>query len=147
MAHDPGPATELRESLMALARRLRRQRPDHELPLTQIQVLSDLARGGPTTPAELAALERVRPQSLTPAINSLVGDGLVRKAADTADRRRQLLSLTPAGEELVAQDRAQRDDWLERAVTTTLTAAERDLLHRAGPLLRRLAESAEPPGD
>lgn len=140
---DVAPATELRESLMALARRLRRQRPAHQLLLTQIQLLSDLARNGSLTPAELAALEQVRAQSLTPAINALEGDGLVSKSTDPGDRRRQLLSLTPAGVDLVAQDRAQRDAWLDRAMSSTLTPLERDLLHLVGPLLRRLAETEE----
>jgi len=99
---DLASATSLRDPLMALARRMRRQRPDHQLPLTQVQVLSDLARGGPLTPVELAAHERVRPQSLTPAVNALEADGLLTKRSDPTDGRRQLLELTPAGEALVA---------------------------------------------
>jgi DNA-binding MarR family transcriptional regulator len=136
-------ATSLREPLMALARRMRRQRPDHQLPLTQVQVLADLARGGPLTPVELAAHERVRPQSLTPAVNALEADGLVTKRPDPTDGRRQLLELTAAGDALVTADRAQRDAWLAAAMAAELTPLERDLLHLVAPLLRRLAD-AEP---
>jgi hypothetical protein len=48
-------ATELRESMMAVTRQMRRHRPDHGLTLSQMEVLGEVSRTGVSTPAELAA--------------------------------------------------------------------------------------------
>ena len=42
----PAAATELRESMMALTRRMRRHRPDHGLTLSQLEVLGEVGRTG-----------------------------------------------------------------------------------------------------
>ena len=84
-------ATELRESMVAVTRQMRRHRPDHGLTLSQMEVLSEVARTGIITPAELAARLHVRVQSLTDSINELVGRGLVSRRQDDDDRRRQLI--------------------------------------------------------
>ena len=80
-------ATELRESIMALTRQLRRHRPDNGLPLTQMQVLGEVGRAGITTPAELAVRLQVRVQSLTDGINELEARRLVTRRPDAGDRR------------------------------------------------------------
>ncbi|HYR15824.1 MAG TPA: MarR family transcriptional regulator, partial [Mycobacterium sp.] len=49
-------ATELRESMMAVTRQMRRHRPDNGLTLTQMQLLGEISRTGVTTPAELGTL-------------------------------------------------------------------------------------------
>ena len=66
------PATELRESMMAVTRQMRRHRPDHGLTLSQLELLGEVSRTGVTTPAELASRLHVRVQSLTDSINELV---------------------------------------------------------------------------
>ncbi|WP_415794999.1 MarR family winged helix-turn-helix transcriptional regulator, partial [Mycolicibacterium frederiksbergense] len=78
---DTSTATELRESVMAVARQLRRHRPDHGLTLSQMQVLAEVTRTGAATPAELAARMQVRVQSLTDSINGLAAAGLVSRRA------------------------------------------------------------------
>ena len=80
-------ATELRESMMALARQMRRHRPDHGLTLNQLEVLGEASRSGVTTPAELASRLHVRVQSLTDNINELEANGLVSRRPDPHDRR------------------------------------------------------------
>jgi DNA-binding MarR family transcriptional regulator len=90
-------ATELREAMMALARQLRRHRPDNGLTLSQLEVLGDVSRAGVTTPAEIAGRLHVRVQSLTDSINELESRGLLSRRPDDADRRRQLIELTPDG--------------------------------------------------
>ena len=74
-------ATELRESMMAVTRQMRRHRPDHGLTLCQMEVLGEVSRSGVTTPAELGARLHVRVQSLTDGINDLV-DSRPRSSAD-----------------------------------------------------------------
>ncbi|PRC45921.1 MarR family transcriptional regulator, partial [Mycobacterium sp. ITM-2017-0098] len=41
-------ATELRESMMAVTRQLRRHRPDNGLTLSQMQLLGEISRAGVT---------------------------------------------------------------------------------------------------
>jgi DNA-binding MarR family transcriptional regulator len=138
---DTSTATELRESMMAVARQLRRHRPDHGLTLSQMQVLAEVTRTGAATPAELGARMQVRVQSLTDSINGLAAAGLVSRRADAGDRRRQLVELTDKGSALLAADRAERDAWLDTAMRERLTELEFGLLLLVAPVLRKLADA------
>ena len=55
----------MRVSVMRLSRRLRTERADHGLSLTQIATLATLDRHGSLTPRELADHEQVQPPSMT----------------------------------------------------------------------------------
>ncbi len=136
-------ATELRESIMALTRQLRRHRSDNGLTLSQQQVLGEVSRTGVTTPAELANRMHVRVQSLTDGINHLESQGLVTRRTDDDDRRRQLIEVTPNGVALLEDDRAERDAWLNAAMRDTLTELEFNLLMLVAPGLRKLADGDE----
>jgi len=133
------PATELRESMMAVTRQMRRHRPDHGLTLSQLELLGEISRTGVTTPAELASRLHVRVQSLTDSINELVSRELVARRPDATDRRRQLIELTDAGSALLESDRAERDAWLHATMRDNLTSLEFDLLMLVAPVLRKLA--------
>jgi DNA-binding MarR family transcriptional regulator len=133
-------ATEIREAMLALTRRLRRQRPQHYLTPSQMQILGDIERsGGASAPVDLAALQGVRMQSLTTNLNALEAEGFVTRSPDPADRRRLSIRITSEGTELVAADREQRDEWLAAAMNSELTQLERDVLHLAAPILWKLA--------
>lgn len=140
-ANNPASATQLREAMMALARQLRRHRPDNGLTLSQLELLGDVSRAGVTTPAEIAGRLQVRVQSLTDSINELAARGLVSRRPDTADRRRQLVELTAAGLDLLLRDRAQRDAWLYETMRDHLTELEFNLLILTAPVLRKLADA------
>lgn len=147
MRHDRlfSDASELREATLALTRRLRRQRPQHYLTPSQMQILGDVERsGGVGAPVELAALQGVRIQSLTSNLNALEAEGLVTRSPDPGDRRRLLIRITDSGTELVAADRRQRDSWLAVAMDSELSQLERDVLHLAAPILWKLARRPEP---
>jgi DNA-binding MarR family transcriptional regulator len=134
-------ATELRESVMALARQMRRHRPDNGLTLSQMEVLGEVSRTGVIAPVELATRMHVRVQSLTDSINELASRGLVARRPDPADRRRQLIEPTPAGNTLLADDRAERDTWLDATMRDNLSRLEFDLLMLVAPVLRKLADA------
>jgi DNA-binding MarR family transcriptional regulator len=134
-------ATELRESMMAVTRQMRRHRPDHGLTLSQLELLGEISRTGVTTPAELATRLHVRVQSLTDSINELVSRELIARRPDATDRRRQLIELTAAGSALLESDRAERDTWLHATMRDNLTPLEFDLLMLVAPVLRKLAYS------
>jgi DNA-binding MarR family transcriptional regulator len=100
-----------------------------------------LRRSGGMTAAEIAAAERVRPQSLTRLVASLEAEGLVRRRPGEADRREVILELTEAGRAALEDDMRQRDDWLERAMKSALSPTEQRMLQLAAQLMNRLAEA------
>lgn len=108
--------------------------------MSQASVLGRLSRAGGQSVSDLAAAERVRPQSMAQTVADLEAAGLVSRRPDLHDRRRALVELTKAGDEAVARERADRANWLARAIDEELTASERQALARALPLLRRLGE-------
>ena len=132
-------ANELRLSVMRLVRRLRAERPASGLSLTRVNVLGRLDREGPATTSELAATEGITPQSMARTVGELVDSGRLSRRPDPADGRQQLLDVTPAARELLAEDRSSRDSWLAVAMSERLSAEERAVLLVAGRLLDRLA--------
>jgi len=132
-------ATELRESIVAVNRQMRRHRPDHGLTLSQMELLGEISRTGVTTPAELGTRLHVRVQSLTDSINALEARNLIGRRPDEADRRRQLIEITAAGTELLEADRAERDEWLHATMRDNLSQLEFDLVMLVAPVLRKLA--------
>jgi DNA-binding MarR family transcriptional regulator len=131
----------LRMSVMRLHRRLRRERPDNGLSLTNLSALGRVDRDGPITASELADGERIQPQSATRVVADLERRGLIERLPDETDRRRILLRASAAGRALITEDRRQRDEWLSVAMAATLTPAERDILLVAAHLIDRLAEA------
>jgi DNA-binding MarR family transcriptional regulator len=132
-------ASDLRVVLGQLTRRLRAQH--RSFPLSHGAVLGRLDRCGARSVSELAAAERMRPQSMAQTVADLEGDGLVTRRPDPDDRRRALVELTDQGRRVLEIDRAQKDGWLARAITDELSPADLDVLETAVELLRRLAES------
>ncbi|MEW5811360.1 MAG: MarR family transcriptional regulator [Actinomycetota bacterium] len=141
MGIEASAATELRESMMAVTRQLRRHRPDNGLTLSQMQLLGEISRAGVTSPAELGVRLGVRVQSLTDALNELESRGLIARRPDAADRRRQLVEITADGTTLLDADRAERDAWLHTTMRERLSTLEFDLLMLVAPILRKIADA------
>lgn len=133
-------AADLQVAVMRLARRLRAEKADHALTLTQTSVLATLLRHGPMTPGELAQHERVRPPSMTRTVASLSDAGLVSRTPDPDDGRQVIVDVTPRARELVSADRARRRAWLA-ARLAELDPAERAVLAEASSILARVAEA------
>jgi DNA-binding MarR family transcriptional regulator len=125
---------------LALGYLIRRLRAEHSFPFTQGSVLGRLDREGRKSIGDLAALERVRPQSMTQTIADLEADGLIARHADPDDGRRTLVELTERGLETLEADRRHRVGWLAGAIAEDLTPQEQKLLADALPLIERLAE-------
>ena len=137
---DTALASALRLAVMRLARRMRAERADTSLTLTQLSALATLERRGPLTPRELAAAERVTPPSMTRIAASLEAAGLATRTDHPSDGRQVLLAASPAGVELLREDRRRRDAWLSQRLRE-LDPADRDVLRRAAEVLDRLAGS------
>jgi DNA-binding MarR family transcriptional regulator len=99
------------------------------------------------TPGQVAALEKVQPQSLTRTLSNLESEQLITREADPEDGRRSLLAITNQGLLALRNDMSERDAWLARTMAELLTGTERELLRLAAALLERLAEvGGVPPG-
>jgi DNA-binding MarR family transcriptional regulator len=131
-------ASELRVVLGQLVRRLR---AEHRFSLAHGAVLGRLDREGPLGTSDLAAAERVRPQSMAQTVSELEADALVTRRADPADGRRALLKLTDQGRQTLEADRRQRDGWLIQAISEGFSEQEQQALAQAVLLLTRLADS------
>jgi DNA-binding MarR family transcriptional regulator len=134
-------AASVRRGALRLGQRLRAERPGHSEPLLRLSVLAHLSQRGAMTPGALAALERVQPQSLTRTLSGLEHDQLISRHADSGDRRRALLALTDAGQDVLRRDMRERDGWLAAAMAD-LTPTERAVLGLAADLMERLAETS-----
>jgi DNA-binding MarR family transcriptional regulator len=130
-------ASELRVVLGQLVRRLRTQ---HRFPLSQGMVLGRLDRHGPMGVSDLAAAERVRPQSMAQTVADLESAGMVTRDPDPSDKRRALVSLTPEGLATLLADRRDREGWMARLIAEELDAGERATLRSSIDLLRRIAD-------
>ena len=131
-------ASSLRLAVMRLARRMRSERADTSLTLTQLATLATLERRGPLTPRELAAAERVQPPSMTRIAASLEAAGLVTRTDHPTDGRQVLLAASPEGAAMVREDRRRRDAWLAQRLHG-LPPEDLEVLRRAAVVLERLA--------
>ncbi|WP_034091465.1 MarR family winged helix-turn-helix transcriptional regulator [Streptacidiphilus albus] len=131
-------ARELRVVVSRLRRRLREVYETRELTPSQTAVLSRLDKGGPASTSDLAAAERVRPQSMASILTGLDKLGLIERRADPDDGRRQLVSPSRAGHELLDDGRRAGSEWLTRAMEDRLDEAERRTVIEAMALLERL---------
>ena len=84
-------------------------------------VLDLLRRRGPLTTADLAALRKVRHQTMSTTVADLVRSGLVEAAPHPGDGRKKLNTLTDAGAEALASDAEQREAVLARAISESLS--------------------------
>jgi DNA-binding MarR family transcriptional regulator len=137
---DTALASALRLSVVRLNRRLRGQRADTSVTLTQLAALSTLKRHGALTPGELAAHEKVQPPSMTRVLAALEEHGLVERRRHPTDGRQALVELTTQGRDLLRSEVRMREAWLARKLGE-LTEEERRTLRSASELIDRLVES------
>jgi DNA-binding MarR family transcriptional regulator len=132
-------AQELRETLGRLIRRLRAE--PGQLPVAQATVLARLDREGPASTSDLAAAERMRPQSMAQTVRDLETAGLISRRPDPHDGRRALVELTPDGLQRLRAAREQRQGWLSETIERELSPAEQETLREGLVLLRRIADA------
>jgi DNA-binding MarR family transcriptional regulator len=132
-------AATLRQSLLRVTRILRNQRADMSVSLTQLSALGTLYKKGPMSAGDLAACERVQPPSMTKVLSSLEEKGLVTRESHPTDKRQVIITLTPAGDELLDSERRQRHAWLSQRLAQ-LSPDEQATLRDVIPVLDKLAE-------
>lgn len=148
----------LRVVMQALHAASSRQWLELELTMAQLKTLFTLCNAQPVTVSELAEWLGISAPTASYLVDRLVQAGLVDRAEDPADRRRTLVQLTAAGEELTRRLRQGNRDvlvpLLEQLDTEDLEAFDRGLAalaraagatgHPTLSLERRVAKRGEP---
>lgn len=135
---EPVLASRLRLAVVRLNRKLRAQRTDQNISLTQLAALSTLHKCGALTPGKLAAREGVQPPSMTRVIAALEDLGYVERSPHPTDGRQSIVSLTAGGEDFIEEMISAREAWLDRKLAE-LSGDERDVLARAAEIIDRMA--------
>ena len=131
--------SDLARTLGRLVRHMRAAAAQHELSLTESAVLARLGRDGPATTSDLARAEGMRPQSMSAAVATLEERGLVERKPHPSDGRQVNIALTDKGTAVCTSTKDLKRAWLAQA-TARLEEEERQILVRAGDILKRLLE-------
>lgn len=127
-------AHELRMACIRVARKVRYEATG--MAPHQFSTLAAIERGEANASA-LAAREQVSAASMSRTLRELVDHGLVSRTPHPSDGRQLVLSLTPAGEQVLAEGRRQRDSWMSRQLDGC-SEQEREVLARAAQILNRM---------
>jgi len=135
---DLAAADRLNSGAIHLLRGLRPVDQRAGLTAARLSALSVLVYGGPRPLGELAAVEDVRPPTMTGIVDGLVAAGLARRDPHPTSGRSVVVSATPAGQELMQAARAARLDAIAKALGS-LDREARQAVRAAAPYLPALA--------
>ncbi|MEU4316767.1 MarR family transcriptional regulator [Nocardia sp. NPDC024068] len=135
-------ASDLSLAVVRLTRHLRGRRAESQISLTQLSVLATLGNEGSMTPGALAAKERVQPPSMTRVIASLTDLGLVARNPHPTDGRQIIVSLSPAGQTLLADERSAREAWMSDQLSG-LDPDQLEVLERAVAIMNQIVAASE----
>jgi DNA-binding MarR family transcriptional regulator len=130
----------LLQATAQLVRRLRAEAGGDNLTWSQSVVLSQLEKRGPSTTADLARSESVKPQSMSATLAVLEEQGLVGRRSHPTDGRQILFALTTAGIAIRKTRMRLKRTWLSGALAQLTQSELRALLSAAEPM-RKLANS------
>ncbi len=88
----------------------RRERPEGGSSRGMLRMLSVLGRSPGISPKELAERLEIRPASLSERIARMESEALVRRDAHPEDQRRVQLFILPAGEKMLMEAKAVREE-------------------------------------
>ena len=139
-------AQQLHSAAIHLLRRLRRTDDQMGLSGPRASALSVLVFGGPTSLAQLAKAEQVKPPTMARLVDALEEAGLARREADKSDLRAVRIRATAKGRKLLLEGRARRLRQLTKLLEGA-SAAERAALASAVSTLQRLLQQPPPTQD
>jgi DNA-binding MarR family transcriptional regulator len=139
-------AQHLHSIAIHLLRRLRRTDDQMGLSGPRASALSVLVFGGPTSLAQLAKAEQVKPPTMARLVDALEAAGLARRAVDKSDLRAVRIQATAKGRKLLLEGRARRLRQLTKMLEGT-TTTEQAVLTDAVSTLQRLLKQPIPDKD
>ena len=122
-----------------LVRRARAAAVSRGLSMTESAVMARLDQDGPSTIANLARAEGVKPQSMGATIGVLEEMGIIERKPHPTDGRQVNIQLTGKGADTRKSIREAKRTWLAQAVAQ-LDKKEQATLFAAGEIIKRLAE-------
>lgn len=125
---------DLRAACMRISRKVRHEAS--EVPPHFVTVMAKLA-AQPRTASELAQAELVSAPSMSRTIGDLEEAGMLTREISTTDRRKQILTLTDKGFDVLEEIRTTRDSWMTERLRE-FSDEERALLVEATVLMNRL---------
>lgn len=140
-------ATLILRGVLALARRMRTERPADAMSPASVALLGALYRLGPVPAVRLATELHLQPQSLTRLLDALEDNDLIARRPGAYDRRERVITLTRRGRAAFMADMRDRRHWLKTAMAAALTGRERATLAEAAEAMLKLAQhDAAAPG-
>jgi DNA-binding MarR family transcriptional regulator len=134
-------ASDLRMVITRLIKKLRNKSATGEkLSLTERSTIALLDQYKELLPSELAAMEKITTQSMSQILNHLLKLGYIARRISKTDKRKSIISLSKAGQDILYKVRNERDEWLNKALQETCSAGEQDMLRRAIVPLTRLVD-------
>ena len=131
-------ADRLHSAVVHLLRRVRRTDQQTGLSPARLSILSVLTFAGPRTLGELAAIEQVRPPTMSNLVTGLERERLVRRKVDDEDKRVARITVTARGKRVLERARRLRLDHLTQRLRA-LSSAELSTLERAAVVMERIS--------
>jgi DNA-binding MarR family transcriptional regulator len=131
--------SDFRHAIGLLVRRARAAASSQELSWTDTAVLKRLANEGPTTTADLARSQGMRPQSMRTIIAALEQLGMVERKPHATDGRQVNIALTAKGAGVQKTAGDAKRTWLAQAIGQ-LDPHEQETLFAAGTIIKRMVE-------
>jgi DNA-binding MarR family transcriptional regulator len=137
----------LGDELLGLVARLNRwatRQARLEAPPAQVRLLAQITELGPARIGDLAHADHTSQPTMTGQVRRLEENGWARRDPDPQDARATLITITPAGAEVLATARRSRAQTL-RPVLDQLGEADRARLRDAVEVLRAVVDAATAP--
>ncbi len=136
-------ASSLRMVVSALHKGLRKQMHSvNTYSMTEMETIGHLFRNPSLLPTELAALTKVKTQSMSQILKKMEGQGVIKRALSKEDKRKTYISLTSHGKKMVEKTKYDKDEWLNAVIRKSLNEKELQLLKKALPVLSKLTRVA-----
>jgi DNA-binding MarR family transcriptional regulator len=134
-------ASDLRTVTARLFKKLRSKSSTSEkLSLTERSTIALLDQHKELLPNELASMEKITTQSMSQILNHLLELGYINRRISKTDKRKSIISLSKAGQNVLYKVRNERDEWLNKALQETCSVKEQEILQRAIIPLTKLVD-------
>ncbi|HXB39036.1 MAG TPA: MarR family transcriptional regulator [Bacteroidia bacterium] len=135
-------SSSLRAVVSALHKGLRKQTSAVKTySMTEIETIAHLFSNSSLLPTELAALTKVKTQSMSQILSKMEEQGIIKRTPSKDDKRKVYISLSATGKKMVEKIKYERDEWLKGIIEKSLTDKEKELLIKVLPVLNKLIEN------